>query len=90
MTVSVPMLEVTFRKGRPLAAYLRVAHGTGKVANTRELAPNLVGDFGDAGELRGLEILAFDAPTLSRINEVLGSHGVPALPDRELAPLTAA
>ena len=37
-----------------------------------------------------LEILAFDAATVARINEVLVSIGHAALPEQELAPLRAA
>ncbi len=84
------MLEITYRKGRPLAAYLRLGTTGGRVAATRELAPRLIGDFDEAGQLRGLEILAFDANTLANINEVLAAHGAPAVPERELSPLRAA
>lgn len=65
-----PMLEITYRRGRPIAAYLRLGRSGGRAAATRELAPSLVGDFDEGGRLRGLEILAFDADTLARINEV--------------------
>lgn len=86
----VPMLEITYRKGRPLAAYLRLGSARGRVAATRELAPNLIGDFDEGGRLRGLEILAFDANTLAKINEVLAAHGAPSVPEHELSPLRAA
>ena len=85
-----PMLEVTFRRGRPLAAYLRLDGSRSAVATTRELSPNLIGDFAEGGSLLGLEILAFDAATVGRINELLAAHGHAALEDRELAPLRAA
>ena len=85
-----PTLEITFRKGRPLAAYLHLGSARRKASATRELAPSLVGDFGKGEELLGLEILAFDKATISRINRVLVSHGHAALPAQELAPLRAA
>ena len=84
------MLDVTFRQGRPLAAYLRLDGTRAAVAETRELSPNLVGDFDAKGALVGLEILAFDAATVGRINQLLSDHGRPALDERELAPLRAA
>jgi hypothetical protein len=84
------MLEITFRSGRPLAGYLHFAKKSAKARATRELAPNLVGDFGGRGELLGLEVLAFDKATLSRINRVLASCGVEPLAERELATLRAA
>jgi hypothetical protein len=85
-----PMIEITFSKGRPLAAYLYLSGARRKAHATRKLAPSLVGDFDRRGGLLGLEILAFDRVTVSRINEVLVSCGSPALPAKELAPLLAA
>ena len=83
-------LEVTFRKGKPFAAYLRLAGPRAKVARTKEAAPSLLVDYDDAGHALGLEILAFDDATVARINEVLVSIGHAALGDQELAPLRAA
>ena len=83
-------LEITFRKGRPFAAYLRLEGPRAKVDRTTEAAPSLMVDFDDAGRALGVEILAFDASTVARINEVLVSIGHAALPDEELAPLRAA
>lgn len=83
-------LEITFRKGRPFAAYLRLGGARERSIRTRELAPSLLVDFDDAGAPLGLEILAFDQATISRINEVLVSLGHAALPELELAPLRAA
>ena len=83
-------LEVTFRKGRPFAAYLRLAGPRANVKRTKEAAPSLLVDFDEGGRVLGLEILAFDAATIARINEVLVSIGHAALPELELAPLCAA
>ena len=88
--MSSPTLEVTFREGRPLAAYLHLSSARRKAGTTRELAPSLVGDFDRRGALLGLEILAFDRATISRINPVLVSCGCRALPAKTLAPLRAA
>jgi hypothetical protein len=88
--MSSPMIEITFRKGRPLAAYLHLSSARRKAHATRKLAPSLVGDFDKRGSLLGLEILAFDTVTVSRINEVLVSCGCHALAAKELAPLHAA
>lgn len=83
-------LEVTFRKGKPFAAYLRLAGSRAKVARTKEAAPSLLVDYDDAGRALGLEILAFDDATVARINEVLVSIGHAALADVELASLRGA
>ncbi len=88
--MSAPMLEITFRKGRPLGTYLHLSSARRKAGATRELAPSLLGDFDKRGGLLGLEILAFDKATIARINQVLVSCGYPALPAKELAPLRAA
>ncbi len=88
--MSAPMLEVTFRNGRPLAAYLHLAAARRKAGTTRKLAPSVIGDFDKRGALLGLEILAFDKATLGRINEILVACGHRPLPARELAPLRAA
>lgn len=83
-------IEITFRKGRPFAAYLRLEGPRVKVKRTSEPAPSLLIDYDEDGRALGLEILAFDEDTISRINEVLVSIGHAALPERELAPLRAA
>ena len=83
-------LEVTFRKGRPFAAYLRLDGPRAKVKRTTEATPSLLVDFDETGRALGLEILSFDEATVAHINEVLVSLGHAALPDQELAPLRAA
>jgi uncharacterized protein YuzE len=88
--VKATTLEITFRKGRPFAAYLRLEGPRAKVKRTKEAAPSLLVDFDEAGRALGVEILAFDTTTVARINDVLVSLGHAALPDQELAPLRAA
>ena len=85
-----PQITITFRKGRPLAGYLRL-HGTrAKVARTKKITASLLVDFDAKGRALGIEILAFDVRTVGRINRVLISLGHPAVPKDELAPLRAA
>jgi Protein of unknown function (DUF2283) len=88
--VKTTTLEISFRKGKPFAAYLRLEGPRAHVTRTREVAPSLIVDFDDGGRALGLEILAFDVATIARINEVLVSVGHDALPEQELAPLRAA
>jgi uncharacterized protein YuzE len=83
-------IQVTFRKGRPLAAYLRIQGSRTKVSRTKKITSSLLVDFDARGDAVGLEILAFDARTLGRINKILVSLGHTALPKSELAPLRAA
>jgi hypothetical protein len=89
--MKAPLLEVTFRRGRPMAAYLRLVRtGHGTVKETKEVFPSLFVDLSETGKPLGVEILAFDARTLDRVNEVLGSLGYPVLSADELDPIRAA
>jgi hypothetical protein len=88
--VKATTLEVTFRKGKPLAAYLRLQGPRATVKVTKEAAPSLLVDFDEGGRVLGLEILAFDNWTVARINDVLLSIGYAALSEEELASLRAA
>jgi uncharacterized protein YuzE len=84
------MLEISFRKGRPLAAYLRLEGARSKSVRTHEAAPSLLVDYDAEGRALGIEVLAFDEATLARINDVLKQLGHAPLPKQELAPLYAA
>ncbi len=83
-------IQITFRKGKPLAAYLRFDGARASVKRTKKITASLLVDFDARGRPLGLEILAFDARTIGRINKVLVSLGHPALAAGELAPLRAA
>jgi hypothetical protein len=86
-----PYLEVTFRHGRPLAAYLYLPRkAEEKSYKTRELAPGLLVDYARGGAPIGIEITDPDHVTLSRLNEVLEKLGQPKLKRADLAPLRAA
>jgi uncharacterized protein YuzE len=85
-------LQVTYRKGRPFAAYLHLSHATGeKCARTvATLDGLLVVDYNSAGRAVGVEITAPQAVSLERINELLASLGQPPLADDEFKPVRAA
>lgn len=83
-------LEMTFRKGRAFAAYLRLEGALAQAARTEKITESLLVDFDEDGRAVGVEILSFDDDTVGRINDVLRSVGHPALSDHELAPLRAA
>lgn len=84
-------LEVTFRKGKPLAAYLYLPRENGpKVSRTKEHAKGILVDFGDDGEPIGLEITAPREVSLKTINRVLSQLGKSPLKPEDLAPLVAA
>jgi len=84
-------LEVTYRHGRPLAAYLFLPRrARDRSARTHRAAPGLVVDFARDGRPIGIEITTPSRVTLTAINRVLRSLGVPTLTRADLAPLRAA
>ena len=84
-------LEVTFRKGKPFAAYLYLPRATGvRSARTESFGGGLILDYGPDGTAIGLEITAPGHVSLDEINEVLDRAGQPHLTPEELAPLAAA
>jgi hypothetical protein len=84
-------LEVTFRRGRPIAGYYYLPRRTGeKSVRTVRVEPGLVIDFSRTGRPIGIEITAPDQLTVHRFNRVLKDLGLPALKRTDLAPLKAA
>jgi hypothetical protein len=84
-------LEVTYRKGKPFAAYLYLPRPVGaKSARTEAVGEGLIVDFGRDDSPIGLEITAPGHASLEAINAVLGRLGQPLLSAQELAPLAAA
>ena len=83
-------LEVTFRRGRPFAAYLYLPRDTGaKSARTEKLAGGLLVDYSADGTPIGLEIVDPARAKLTAINLVLGSLGLEPVDADEIAPLAA-
>lgn len=84
-------LEVTFRHGRPLAAYLYLPRQRNeKSATSKRVEPGMVIDFGPQGKPIGIEITAPSQITLSAINSLLEHWGLPPVARADLAPLLAA
>ena len=84
-------LEVTFRHGRPIAAYLYLPREIGeKSSRTLKVEPGLIIDFGLSGNPIGIEITAPTKITVADLNAVLSKLGLSSLKESELAPLQAA
>jgi hypothetical protein len=83
-------LEITFRKGKPLAAYLYLPRQAGvKAARTSDAGRGIKIDF-DANETPiGVEITAPSAITVDELIELLAGLGIHELDRSELAPLAA-
>lgn len=85
-------LQVTYRKGRPFAAYLHLSHATGEKSARTVATPDglLVVDYNAEGQPVGVEITAPQAVSLERINELLMSLGQQPLTHHEFKPVIAA
>lgn len=84
-------LEITFRRGRPIAAYYYLPRRAGqKSYRSQRVEPGLVIDFARGGRPIGIEITAPGKVTLTAINRVLRERGLPGLKKADLAPLLAA
>lgn len=84
-------LEVTFRHGRPLAAYLYLPRRPGqKSYRTSRVEPGLVIDFSRSGKPIGIEITAPGKVSVAGLNRVLRQLGMPTVTRDDLAPLRAA
>lgn len=81
-------LEKTYRKGRPLAAYLYLQRKARvHSVRTRKLASGLIADFDSEGNPIGLEITSPSTTTAEEINTALENLHVPSVSQQELAPL---
>ena len=84
-------LEVTFRHGRPIAAYYYLPRATDqKSARTRRVEPGLVIDFTADGQAIGIEITAPAKASLAALNAVLHELGQAPASEADLAPVLAA
>ncbi len=86
-----PYLEVTFRHGRPLAAYLYLSRAAGdRSRRTARVGVGMIIDYTESGKPIGIEITAPEQVTIAEINGVLASLDAPALAPADIAPLRAA
>lgn len=84
-------LEVTFRHGRPIAAYYYLPRRPGqKSYRTRRAESGLLIDLSRSGRPIGIEITAPTKVRLAAINRVLRDLGFPPIKRADLAPLLAA
>jgi uncharacterized protein YuzE len=85
-------LQITYRKGRPFAAYLYLSGEPGEKSARTEASSDglLVVDFAADGQVIGIEITAPEAVTPDRLNDLLKELSLPPLGQEECRPLTAA
>jgi uncharacterized protein YuzE len=86
-----PYLEVSYRHGRPMAAYLYLPRTTKDKSHTTSTAdPGMIIDYAEDGRAIGIEITAPSKVTVNDLNKVLTSLGASALTANDVAPLKAA
>jgi uncharacterized protein YuzE len=84
-------LQVTYHRGRPLAAYLYLPHQPDRTAfRTRRYEPGLIVDLTSDGQPVGIEIVSPAQLTLAVLNRVLRELGCAPMSRADLAPLRAA
>ena len=85
-------LQITYRKGRPFAAYLHLSHPTGEKSAKTAPSPDglLVVDYGATGRPVGIEITAPQAVPLERLNQLLADLGQAPLAEQDYKPVRAA
>jgi len=84
-------LQVTYRKGRPFAAYIYLERRPGqKVVRSEEVAPEIVVDFDEDSQAIGVEIVSPDSTSVDEIFSVFDKLGLGRPDLSELAPLVAA
>ena len=83
-------LEVTYRKGRPLAAYYYLPRqGDDTSARTERVDGGLLVDFTEDGRPIGIEITSPAHVELSQLNLLLEHLGCEPMTREALAPLAA-
>lgn len=84
-------LEITFRRGRPIAAYYYLPRRPGqKSYRSIRIEPGMVVDLSRGGKPIGIEITAPSVVSHSMFNRVLKQFALPAAKAMDLAPLRAA
>lgn len=83
-------IEITYRRGKPFAAYLCLERRPGDVAaETRKIAEGLLLDLSADGRPIGVEIASPCAADLDALNRALASFGLEPVSAEDLAPLVA-
>jgi uncharacterized protein YuzE len=86
-----PYLEVTFRHGRALAAYLYLPRTSGDKSHRVEaMDAGLLVDYTADGKPIGIEITSPVRVSTADLNRVLTALHVPVLADKDIAPLRVA
>lgn len=84
-------LEISFRQGKPLAAYLYLNADAERIAaRSEERGPGLIVDFGPDGRAIGIEITSPTTFSVWALNTVLAGLGESPASPEDVSPLAAA
>ena len=84
-------LEITYRHGRPIAAYLYLPRTSRDNSERTAKRPGgLIIDYTRGGKPIGIEMTAPSKATVTAVNRVLKEFGLPPMNQADLAPLRAA
>ena len=85
-----PYLEITYRQGKPFAAYLYLNRLAGDKSARTERHGSWIVDFAADGRAIGIEFTELGLVDLSEVNRILVAAHHPAISGTDLAPLKAA
>ena len=89
--MNTPYLEVTYRRGRPIAAYYYLPRRPGQHSvRTRRVEAGLLVDYARGGRPIGVEITTPGALSVAAFNRVLRELGFASVSREDVAPLIAA
>jgi uncharacterized protein YuzE len=89
--MSAISLQITYRKGKPFAAYIYLAQLPGtKSTRTKQVGSELVIDYAADGSPLGIEVISPGFVTQEEINAAFDRLGLEPPPMEELVPLRAA
>jgi len=89
--MNTPYLEVTYRRGRAIAAYYYLPRRPGqRSARTRRVEAGLLVDYARGGKPIGVEITNPGALSVAAFNRVLRELGFASVSREDVAPLIAA
>jgi hypothetical protein len=89
--MNTPYLEVTYRRGRAIAAYYYLPRSPGqRSARTRRVQAGLLVDYTRGGRPIGVEIPSPGTLSVAAFNRVLRELGFPPVRREDVAPLIAA
>ena len=89
--MNTPYLEVTYRRGRAIAAYYYLPRRPGqRSVRTRRVEAGLLVDYARGGRPIGVEITAPGNLSVAAFNRVLRDLGFQTVGREEMAPLLAA